>query len=240
MGPVEDVRMLYDRQDRSQGVAFVTYQFIDDAGAAIREFDGANAYGQPIRLSLLPPPAAPAPRSSRNPFDFVEKPSRSLFDRIESADDAPRRNERAPPRRRRSMSPNDRLAPRDIDRYAPRGMRDSRSPMPRRGGGGGAPRESGRRPGARREDSGRPRGRGGRAGGEEGRMARDGRPKKTAEELDAEMNDYWGGGSAPAQAENGGSEQREPQVATVQGGENQMTNTTSTINADDDIDIMVE
>lgn len=45
-------------------------------------------------------------------------------------------------------------------------------------------RREGRRPGARRE-------RGERRGGE--RHAKDGRPKKTQEELDAEMEDYWGG-----------------------------------------------
>lgn len=47
-------------------------------------------------------------------------------------------------------------------------------------------RRDGRRPGARRERGER----GGRGGGE--RLARDGRPKKTQEELDAEMEDYWG------------------------------------------------
>lgn len=66
-----------------------------------------------------------------------------------------------------------------------------------------------------------------------------GRPKKTAEELDAEMNDYWGGGSAPTAAAANG-EAREPQVATIQNGDNPGTGTTSAINADDDIDLMVE
>jgi THO complex subunit 4 len=47
---------------------------------------------------------------------------------------------------------------------------------PRRGGGGG------RRPGAKRDE----RERGG------GRLGKDGRPKKTQEELDAEMEDYFG------------------------------------------------
>ncbi len=54
--------------------------------------------------------------------------------------------------------------------------------MVRRGGG----REvMGRRPGARRDESGRVEGR-------EGRVAGQSRPRKTAEELDAEMEDYWG------------------------------------------------
>ena len=47
-------------------------------------------------------------------------------------------------------------------------------------------RREGRRPGARRERGERGGGRGGE------RTAKDGRPKKTQEELDAEMEDYWG------------------------------------------------
>ena len=69
--------------------------------------------------------------------------------------------------------------PTNVDRYVP--GRGSRSRSPQR------PRRDGRRPGARRERGER---RGGRGGGE--RTARDGRPKKTQEELDAEMEDYWG------------------------------------------------
>jgi THO complex subunit 4 len=48
-------------------------------------------------------------------------------------------------------------------------------------------RRDGRRPGVRRERGDRA----GRGGGAD-RMAKDGRPKKTQEELDAEMEDYWG------------------------------------------------
>ena len=68
-------------------------------------------------------------------------------------------------------------APSNVDRYVPGQNSRSRSPLPRR--------REGRRPGARRERGDR----GGR-GGE--RVAKDGRPKKTQEELDAEMDDYWG------------------------------------------------
>jgi THO complex subunit 4 len=46
-------------------------------------------------------------------------------------------------------------------------------------------RREGRRPGARRE-------RGERSGRGGDRVSKDGRPKKTQEELDAEMEDYWG------------------------------------------------
>ena len=184
IGPVLSLSLRYDRAGRSDGTAFVTYEFVSDARVAIREFDGANAKGQPIRLTLMP--TAPAKPVSRNPFDTAQKPTRSLFDRIE-----------APKSRARSASPGrprptdtTRPAPEGIDRYVP-GQR-SRSPAPRRGGDGRG--NGGRRPGARREESGHGNGNGcGRGGRGEGRSAANGRPKKTQEELDAEMEDYWGG-----------------------------------------------
>lgn len=229
IGPVQDVRMLFDRQDRSIGTAFVTYRRFADAEAAVREYDNANAYGQPVRVKL----AAPS-QPARNPFDYAERPGRSLFDRIEAPGDESRRNGGGR-RRARSASPG-RLAPDDSDRYVPgTRSRDSRSSLPRRGGGA---RETGRRPGARREDSGA---RGGRGRGGEGRQTNNARPRKTAEELDAEMNDYWTGrGAASAAAQNQNGAAREPQIATVQNGENPGAATTSAVNADDDIDLMIE
>ena len=216
IGPVSSVRMLYDRHDRSQGVAFVTYEYEDDARQALKEFNGANAYGQPIRVEVAPPSG----RAQRNPFDNVERPARSLFDRIESRDEAP--SARGGGRRRnRSTSPRRN----DVDRYVPR--RGSHSPIRRRG----TPREGGRRPGARREDSGR---RGGRRGDTEGRPAGGARPRKTAEELDAEMNDYWGGAATDHGVQAANGEKRDPQVRTAENTENPMTGATSAINADDD------
>lgn len=86
--------------------------------------------------------------------------------------------------------------PEHIDRYTP-GGRGSRSPVRRRG----TPREGGRRPGQRREDSGRaPRG-GRRDDG--GRPTVQDKPRKTADELDAEMDDYFGGSGEP-QGNGGG------------------------------------
>ncbi|KAI5925238.1 hypothetical protein F4810DRAFT_70075 [Camillea tinctor] len=169
IGPITKVELLYDRAGRSEGVAFVTYDRREHASEAVRDFDGANAKGQPIRLTIM----ASAPR--RNPFDTAHMPGRSLADRIT---------------RPRSLSPNDR----GIDRYVPSGGGSrSRSPMPRRrGGGGGGGGGGGRRPGARREGGAQNERRGGNVG-------RDGRPKKTQEELDAEMDDYFGpGGSTDA------------------------------------------
>jgi THO complex subunit 4 len=171
------------------------YHDVRDAKMAIREFDGANANGQPIRLSLVA--AAQAARPTRNPFDTAIPPARSLADRIESP--AGRRRPRdddtrsaSPPKGRRSDVTKP--APEHIDRYVP-GQRSSRP----RGGAATARTDSGRRPGARREQSNnQPRGR-----EEHGRNVGGARPRKTAEELDAEMADYWGGGGGGGGGGNG-------------------------------------
>lgn len=187
IAPVKDVKLQYDRAGRSDGTAFVTYDYIADARTAVREFDGANAKGQPIRLTILPLPPRSAPRA--NPFDRAENP-RSLFDRIEAPGGRGRgrsespmdedrdysrnsssRRPRGPPRERRSDT--SKPAPDNIDRYVP-GQ-----------GGRGA-----RRGGDRRE---RPPRDGPRSGA---------RPKKTADELDAEMDDYWKGSNETGGAAN--------------------------------------
>ncbi|KAH0558828.1 hypothetical protein GP486_004534 [Trichoglossum hirsutum] len=174
-GPVLKVDIRYDRAGRSDGVAFVTYESIDDATAAIHDYDGANANGQPIRLTLMSNSVSTA--RPRNPFDTAQKPSRSLFDRI--TEPPPRSRSRSPDRSS-SIRHSDvsKPPPGHIDRYIP-GQR-TRSPLPARRGGSST---GGRRPGARREE--RERG--------SGRMGKDGRPRKTQEELDAEMEDYFGG-----------------------------------------------
>ncbi|KAI0447020.1 hypothetical protein F4803DRAFT_393187 [Xylaria telfairii] len=132
IGPVLKLELLYDRAGRSEGVAFVTYESRDDALYAINEFDGANAKGQPIRMTII----SSQPR--RNPFDSATLPGRPLAERIT---------------RPRSLSPNDR----GIDRYVPEGGRRSHSPRPRRRGRrAGARRENGG------ENTGRTTGRDGR------------------------------------------------------------------------------
>ncbi|KAF3360528.1 Proteasome component C1 [Verticillium dahliae VDG1] len=125
IGPVVRLNLRYDRAGRSEGVAYVTYEHPDDARQAIREFDGANANGQPIRLSIVPNGRDSRTRGGRNPFDTAVMPGRPLADRIS----------------------------------VPRGPERTRG----------------------------------------------GRPKKTAEELDDEMADYFGGGSAGS-AETGPAE----------------------------------
>lgn len=183
IGTVSDAKLTYDRAGRSEGIAFVTYDRIADAREAIREFDGANAKGQPIRLTLLPlPPRASAPARRDNPFDRVTNP-RSLFDRIEApaarerrrtdsplseGDEYGRNGSRRAPRNDRRSNVS-RPAPENIDRYVP-GQRASRDNS----------RRGGRRPGERREKK------------PDAAPRSAGRPKKTAEELDAEMEDYWG------------------------------------------------
>lgn len=150
-----------------------------------------------------------------------------MFDRIDSSDDvrAPRRRGGEGRRDDRSYSPRKGLrVPEGVDRYEP-GGRDSRSPMPGRRGGG---RErGGRRPGARREESGRGGGR-----GKEGRPGP--RPKKTAEELDAEMADYFGGndGAAANESKNGTAQQQNG------GGAAPAATSAPAAGGDDDIDMI--
>ena len=166
----------FDRAGRSSGTALVTYASLSDARLAIREFDGANANGQPIRLTLLPSASSAAKgldavRSRgvvRNPFDFAVKPGKSLFERIEEPRDHSRARSRSPgaPRRTDTTKP----APEGVDRYVPGRRSRTRSPI-RRGG-------RGRRNDGRRDDSNRDGGR---------REMVNGRPKKTQEELDREM-----------------------------------------------------
>ncbi|OAX82463.1 hypothetical protein ACJ72_03181 [Emergomyces africanus] len=200
IGPISALSLLYDRAGRSEGVAFVTYKRLVDAQTAIREFDGANAKGQPITLTLMSP--APVRSAGRNPFDFAEKPKGSLFDRTEK----PRNRES------RSLSPEasdnidgstgrvggrlrrsnvSKPAPDNIDRYVP----GQRSPRQRGDGGG---RGRGRRP---RDVRGTQERNGSAAGSR--RQAGNVRPKKTQEELDQEMEDYWGTTAAEHNNANG-------------------------------------
>jgi len=177
IGPVVKLSLAYDRAGRSEGIAWVTYESAQDAKKAIREFDGANAKGQPIRLTYVPTGPSGGVGRPRNPFDTAVAPARSLADRITLAPGA-RSCSLSPIRHSDVSGP----APDNVDRYVPRQTSCSRSPLPRR--------REGRRSGARRE-----RGERGNDGRGSERVARDGRPKKTQEELDAEMEDYWGGGS---------------------------------------------
>ncbi|KAL8763740.1 MAG: hypothetical protein Q9184_000532 [Pyrenodesmia sp. 2 TL-2023] len=182
IGPINSLALRFDRAGRSSGTAFVTYQHLSDARLAIREFDGANAHGQPIRLSLLP--IAPSSdlyggraASTRNPFDTAERPSRSLFDRIDnpglgsaSRDRGGRSRSRSPGKPRRS----------DMTKPPPEGVD---------------------------------------------------RPRKTQEELDKEMEDYWG---PAADGQNGASAVN----AGVQHG--LAANAALAVVGDEDVDMSIE
>lgn len=113
-------------------------------------------------------------------------PGRPLAERI-SAPGAGGRARSTSPRRR--VEEED-VARKGIDRYIPGGR--SRSPAPRRGGTRG-----GRRPGARRDGRDNNNNEGGRGG------RGNPRGKKTQEELDAEMADYFGGGGNDSAAATG-------------------------------------
>ncbi|KAL1957746.1 hypothetical protein VTO42DRAFT_5589 [Malbranchea cinnamomea] len=198
IGPIISLSLVYDRAGRSEGIAYVTYKRLVDAQSAIREFDGANAKGQPIRLTLI------SSGKPRNPFDTAEMPKRSLFERAE------RPRHRNP----RSMSPDDDSE--SLERSG-RGGRERRRTgrVDRYIPGGASPR--------RRDDGGRRR-------NDSRRRTGNARPKKTQEELDQEMEDYWGSASAApatAAASNGAAE-------TVQ------TNVSAASNIDDDIDMNIE
>lgn len=99
-----------------------------------------------------------------------------------------------PPGRDRSRSPGrdleDEAARKNIDRYVPGGRR-SRSPIRNRR------RDGGRRPGTHSARGGSVR-----EGGSD-RKGRESRPKKTQDELDAEMEDYFNGNQSNT---NGGGQ----------------------------------
>jgi len=51
IGPIQHLKLVYDRAGRSEGIAYVTYESHQDAKDAIREFDGANAAGMASRYN---------------------------------------------------------------------------------------------------------------------------------------------------------------------------------------------
>jgi len=191
IGPVTDLTLVYDRAGRSEGVAYVTYKHLKDAHESVKEFDGANAKGQPIRLTLVPGRR----EQHKSLFDRVERPGRDARSlspggaRVEQSDGR-RRGGRV---RRSDVS---KPAPENIDRYIP-GERGDRSP--RRNGG---------RRGGRDQRRNEPRNENG------GRRTATGRPRKTQEELDQEMEDYWGGNAGTDNAEKP-AEQEQQTAAPV-------------------------
>lgn len=173
-----------------------------DAHESVREFDGANAKGQPIRLTLVP--GRRDRQAGATLFDRVERP-RSPKSGTESADGRRRRRGGGRDRRSDVSKP----APDHIDRYVP----GQRSPVRQSGG-----RRAGGRDNRSRTENG-------------GRRTVNGRPRKTQEELDQEMEDYWGGGNAGAQTSEAQPVQEPSQQADV-------PSAPAPAAADDDIDMI--
>lgn len=227
IGPVQRIRIDYDRAGRSEGSATVTYQHIDDARQAIREFDGANAKGQPIRLTLLPPGGGrggPKAEKSKSLFDRIERPRDRTERSLSPEDDGNTGGRRRRGGRGRAgaarRSDTTKPAPENIDRYVP-GQRQ-RSPV-RRG--------TGRRPGERRDEK-RKTANGGAGGGP--------RPRKTQEELDQEMDDYWGHTNTATTTADGAEEKiiTAPATATTDAPAGDALPAAGTTANDDDIDMI--
>ncbi|KAF3129199.1 hypothetical protein TWF703_009043 [Orbilia oligospora] len=253
VGEIRRIDIIYDKAGRSEGIANVIYATADEAILAVDQFDGANAKGQPIRVRLASQhergPGGPGGRRGGHGGGMQGGgEGRSLFERVSGTQDAETddnsgrsstQRRGGPPRNVQEMRQNAKEL--GIDRYIPGergGSRDRRQP-PRRGGMGGE-RE-------RRRDGG---GRGGRGGGDRGgerageRAGGMNRPKKTAEELDAEMNDYWGstGGDSTVQSAfgPGGTGEHVPQQQPQNGGSNFMAEVnaaaqSSAIDVDEDL-----
>ncbi|KAF3939578.1 hypothetical protein ABW19_dt0201246 [Dactylella cylindrospora] len=173
---------------------------------AVDQFDGANAKGQPIRVKIAPQQGGGGGRrGGPGGGSGPANEGRSLFERVSGQPQEPEGedNGRRDPRRQRRDIEEMRQNAKElgIDRYIPGDRNGSRDRRPRRGGMGGE-RE-------RRRD-----GRGGRQGGGGGGEKSGGpnRPRKTAEELDAEMNDYWTTSGGDAQIQAGGNGAPPPAV----------------------------
>ncbi|KAJ5099501.1 Nucleotide-binding alpha-beta plait [Penicillium argentinense] len=208
IGPVTELNVAYDRAGRSEGVAYITYKHLKDAHESIERFDGANAKGQPIRLSLIP---------GRRGGDRDERGGGSLFDRVGG-----RGHDRSlsPGGRRSDVS---KPAPEHIDRYVPGSQTSNR-----RDGRDARDARRGRR-------DRRPRNANGNA--ENGGRRSNVRPRKTQEELDQEMEDYWGGnngGETAAQPEQVGQQAAPAETAAAAAA----PAATAPAAADDDIDMI--
>lgn len=139
-------------------------------------------------------------------MDRIERPGRNARSLSPGSDgdaaDGSRRRRGGRTRRSDTTKP----APEHIDRYIP----GQRSPVRRNGGG----RRGGR--------DNRPR------NAETGGRRSNARPRKTQEELDQEMEDYWGGNAATENADVPPAQQAEQQAAPA----------AAAPVADDDIDMI--
>lgn len=185
-GIVTKLELQYDRAGRSEGTAFVTYEREEDARRAVAEFDGANANGQPIRLTFVKPVS-----TSKSLFDRIKAPTldeRSSSEPMRRGGSG-RREAKSSPGPDVRRDPTRRPTPPGIDRYVPpeRRRERARADEPIRGGErnrGGRDGGRGNNNGTRKENT--------RSG------AGNGRARKTVEELDEEMNNYFAEAGAEA------------------------------------------
>jgi THO complex subunit 4 len=195
-------------------------------------------HSQTSRNPVDEPEPRPRPLEERVTSRFADRVGTRLEDRIGTRLEdrlgtrledriGTRRDDHSPGRHRDVSS----RTPEGIDRYVPRNGRDSsRSARP-------APTASrdGRRPGDNRRGSerGRRGGRGGRRTDEAGHAVSGARPRKTQEELDAEMADYWGEETEQAQPNPEASARASNANGGLANG-----NVTRAAPADDDIDMI--
>lgn len=207
VGRVADVRVLFDRDDRPRGIAYVDYTKQQHAADAVNDYDGQLAMGQEIRVSL----AKSRRQQGGQTSEQQGSRGRSLFDRATYANggNGVRGRSRSPQRESRYRS---------------------RSPARNDRGGRDADRGNGRGGKGREE-------RGARGGEGDGRGGRNkGRARPTAEELDAEMDNYWGNSGKTETA----AIDAPAQQGTVPQGENPSMQATAPAGGDVDIDLMVE
>ncbi|KAJ5397675.1 Nucleotide-binding alpha-beta plait [Penicillium cosmopolitanum] len=218
IGPVSTLTLAYDRAGRSEGVAYVTYTHLKDAHTSIQEFDGANAKGQPIRLSLIPGRRGDrgGDRSGGSSlFDRVERPARNARSLSPSSDNEGDRSRRrrGGPRARRSDVTGP--TPDGIDRYVPGQRSSNQRGEGRRGGRDNKPRNA-----------------------ENGGRRSNARPRKTQEELDQEMEDYWGGNGNDASAETAAAQPEQAVAQSAPAETAPAPAAAAPAHADDDIDMI--
>ncbi|KAJ5947441.1 hypothetical protein N7466_000456 [Penicillium verhagenii] len=217
IGPVSELTLVYDRAGRSEGVAYVTYRHLRDAHESVKEFDGANAKGQPIRLTLVQ--GRREQQQHKSLFDRVERPNgrdaRSLSPGGGRGDQSEGRRRGGRGVRRSDTS---KPAPENIDRYIPGERNERGDRSPRRNGGRRGGRDNRPRNEPRNENGGGRRG--------------NARPRKTQEELDQEMEDYWGGNAGTDNAEKPAEQQTAPATTSAAPAAS-----APTVN-DDDIDMI--
>jgi THO complex subunit 4 len=203
-----NVHLVYDRTDRSTGIAHITYSTYDEAKDAVHEIDGAKAHGQPVSAIIRPPPA------KRSLFERIEYPAgrRNSADKgrannrrnnNNSSDDAEESGYQSSSRHTyntSSRTSGDKGTGRPaLDRYVPP-QRAGRDRTPRnRDAAPLRPRNGGNRVDRKTESGGR----GGR---------RNERPRKTQEQMDMELDDYFSKGAAAAES---GADSKAAEVPAV-------------------------